>query len=202
MRSLPSSCLTGASSFCTCSVHWDQTASTSQEHLLSSFGSCRKGGWKKGPGLTILPHAQSREPGPGGNRVQENCTWQWGKEPTIILQLYFHIKEENNSLHNKGSKSSLSSGAALLAKLEEGRVFLSPSRTRSHVSSTIPRIMLRLWQELTLGTGGCSQQPCPRAQPFPGRAGEAWEHGTMTPHEEDPMQPSAITYTPASAPQN
>lgn len=50
-----------------------------------------------------------------------------------------------------------------------------------------------------LGMGECSQQPCPGAQPFPGRAEEAWEHGAMRPHEEDLMRPLAATYTPASS---
>lgn len=54
---------------------------------------------------------------------------------------------------------------------------------------------MQLWQEFTLCMGGRSQQPRPGAQPVPGRAGGAWEHRGMRPHEEDPMQPTAFAVT-------
>lgn len=42
---------------------------------------------------------------------------------------------------------------------------------------------------------GGHSQPCPRAQPVPGRAGGAWEHTGIRPQKEDPIQPRAFAVT-------
>lgn len=82
---------------------------------------------------------------------------------------------------------------------------MSLRTTRPHASrrgSTTPRVTLQFGQELTLGTGGCSLQPCPQPSPF-----QVQKHGNTAGQGHVRGSDTAfgchfVTHTPASSPRS